>query len=111
MSVFLLEILNQLGQWLRPFQYQSALAIVATLLVIFGNDINGAIKALIAKQHFFIRTLIFVLICAFGYGLLAVWLTSLLAQYLANIPTVYLAPVLLCIFVVLGIYMQKKRYI
>ncbi len=109
-SVFI-EFFNDLGQWFRPYQYQAALAIIATLLVIFGNDINGAVKRLIGRQHFIIRTLAFVLVCAFGYGLLTVWLTSLLAQQLANIPTVYVVPVVFFIFVALGAYMQKQRHI
>lgn len=103
--------LTDVGQWFRPYQYQAALAIIATVLVIFGNDINGAIKKLIAKQHFIIRTLIFVLVCAFGYGLLTVWLTSLLATQLANIPTPYLLPCVFCAFCFLGMYAQKQRHI
>jgi len=103
--------LTDVGQWFRPYQYQAALAIIATLLVIFGNDINGAIKRLVAKQHFIIRTLIFVLVCAFGYGLLTVWLTSLLAMQLANIPTPYLLPSVFCVFFALGMYAQKQRHI
>ena len=111
MSSFALELLNTLGDWFRPYQYQSALAIIATVLVIFGNDLNSAIKRLVAKQHFIVRTTIFVLVCAFGYGLLTVWLTSLLAQQLAKLPNLYLVPVVFTIFFTLGMYAQKQRHI
>jgi len=103
--------LTDVGQWFRPYQYQAALAVVATVLVIFGNNINGAIKRLIAKQHFIIRTLVFVIVCAFGYGLLTVWLTSFFALQLAKIPTPYLLPCLSIVFFGLGIYAQKQRHI
>lgn len=105
------SLLIELGSWFRPYQYQTALAIVATLLVVFGNDINGAIKHLIRKQHFIIRTLLFVFICAFGYGLLTVWLTSVLAKYLALVPTLYIVPLIVGIFLCLGAYAQKQRHI
>lgn len=107
----MIELLTSLGQWFRPYQYQTALAIIATILVLFGNDINGAIKHLIRKQHFIVRTIVFIIICAFGYGLLTVWLTALLAQQLANIPTAYIVPLIVLIFAVLGLYAQKQRHI
>ncbi len=111
MSSIVFELFNDLGHWFRPYQYQSALAIIATVLVIFGNDINSSIKKLVAKQHFIVRTLVFVLVCAFGYGLLTVWLTSLLAQQLAKVPSLYLVPVVFSIFFTLGMYAQKQRHI
>ena len=44
MSSLIMATLTDVGQWSRPYQYQAALAIIATVLVIFGNDINSAIK-------------------------------------------------------------------
>lgn len=111
MSAVLVELLTELGQWFRPYQYQASLAIIATLLVVFGNDINSSVKKLLAKQHFIVRTSVFILICAFGYGLLTVWLTGLLAQQLAKVPSLYLLPVMFIIFFTLGIYAQKQRHI
>lgn len=111
MSSFIITTLTDVGQWFRPYQYQAALAIIATILVVFGNDINGAIKRLLAKRHFIIRTIVFVLVCAFGYGLLTVWLTALLAAQLAKIPTPYLLPCLFIAFFTLGVYAQKQRHI
>jgi hypothetical protein len=107
MNTFLIEV----GQWFRPYQYQTAMAIIATLLVVFGHDINSAIKKLIAKQHLIIRIIVFVLVCAFGYGLLTVWLTGLLSLQLAKIPNLYIVPAVLFIFILLGSYAQKQRHI
>jgi len=105
------EMLIELGQSFRPYQYQTALAIIATLLVLFGNDINNAIKGLIRKQHFVVRTTAFIVICAFGYGLLTVWLTKLLSAQLSQIPNLYIVPLIVAIFVGLGVYAQKQRQI
>ena len=111
MEAFFFTLFNELGLWCRPYQYQISLAIIATLLVIFGNDINASIKKLLCKQHLVVRLLAFIFICAVGYGLLTVWLTSLLTAQLASIPTVYLAPSIITTFVVLALYAQKQRHI
>ena len=105
------ELMIELGQWFRPYQYQSALAIVATLLVLFGSDINNAIKGLLSKQHFIVRTVAFIVICAFGYGLLTVWLTKLLSAQLSHVPSEFVVPLIIAIFIGLGMYAQKQRHI
>ena len=105
------ELLIESGQWFRVYQYQSAMAIVATLLVIFGNNINMIVKKAVAKQHLLVRCLVFILVCAFGYGLLTIWLTGLLAQQLAKIPSLYVLPTIISIFVLLALYAQKQRHI
>ena len=111
MSELINSSLIESGQWFRSDQYQCALAIIATILVIFGNDINNVIKHLVRKQHFIIRTLVFIVVCAIGYGLATVWLTGLLSQQLAKIPNLYIVPVVSLIFVALGLYAQKQRHI
>ncbi len=111
MSALIVDVFTDLGQWFRPYQYQAALAMIATLLVIFGNEINNTVKRLVAKQHFIVRTLVFILVCAFGYGLLTVWLTSLLAGLLAKVASLYLLPLVFIIFFLLGMYAQKQRHI
>ena len=105
------ELLIDIGQWFRGYQYQTAMAIVATVLVIFGNDINNAVRKLVAKQHFIIRCFTFIVVCAFGYGLLTVWLTRLLSQQLSQVPNSYVLPLTVAIFSVLGVYAQKRRHI
>jgi len=87
------------------------MAIVATLLVIFGNDINLIVKRAVAKQHLLVRCLVFILVCAFGYGLLTIWLTGLLAQQLAKIPSLYVLPTITVFFVLLALYAQKQKHI
>ncbi|MEW6992839.1 DUF3392 domain-containing protein [Colwelliaceae bacterium MEBiC 14330] len=111
MSALIVDVFTDLGQWFRPYQYQAALAMIATLLVIFGNEINNTVRRLVAKQHFIVRTLVFILVCAFGYGLLTVWLTSLLAGLLAKVASLYLLPLVFIIFFLLGMYAQKQRHI
>jgi len=105
------ELLIDIGQWFRGYQYQVAMAIVATVLVIFGGDINKMVRSLVRKRHFIVRSLTFVVVCAFGYGLLTVWLTKLLSQQLSQVPNIYILPLIVGIFLLLGAYAQKHRHI
>ena len=79
--------------------------------LVLGNDINNVVRRIVARQHFIVRCLTFVLVCAFGYGLLTIWLTKLLSQQLAQVPNLYVFPLILSIFFVLGAYAQKYKHI
>jgi len=105
------EILQWIANWFQPYLKQCAMAIIATLLVLYGSDINNAVKRMIAPMHFVLRTIVFILVCAFGYGMLAVWLTPLLASQIAKIPAIYQAPSILGFFIALGVIAQKQRQI
>ena len=107
----MIELIGPMDQFLREHVQQLSMAIIATLLVLFGNDINSAIKALIRRYHFVIRTIAFILICAFGYGLLTVWLTPLLAKALAKLSIQWFIPMVVLVFLSLGIYAQKQKHI
>lgn len=76
--------LTQFSALFVPHLYFLATAFVATMLVIFGTDLNRAVRSLIKKAHFVLRTLVFVILCAVGYGFITVqggiWLAQLLAQ-------------------------------
>jgi hypothetical protein len=107
----MLELLIQFGQWFRGYQYQTAMAIVATVLVIFGNDINNFVRKLVRKQNFVVRTLTFTLVCAFGYGLLTVWLSGIVSAQLSHVPNQYILPLIFSVFSLLGSYAQKHKHI
>lgn len=101
----------ELGLMIRPHLADIAMMIMATLLVIYGNNINQAIRRQLAGMHFVFRTLLFVLICAFGYGFATVWLTPVLAQLIAQLNTLYLPVAVLAIMLVLGILAERKKQI
>lgn len=108
---FVLSLFSQLGQIIRPYQSDIALALVASFLVITGGDINRYIKKQISSANFFVRTLIFVLVCTFGYGMLTVLLTNLLKAQLASLSASYFAIVIVLAFFGLGVYAERKRQI
>ncbi len=108
-----MDILQELIVWLsahmRPWVAQIAVAILATLLVLYGPVINRKVRALLGGAHFVIRLLVFVLLCTFGYGLLLVWSAPLLARAIAGMGSLYLAPVVILAFVLLGYLAERKN--
>ena len=109
--MMLMELLTSLGQWLRPYSADIALALVASLLVIGGNDINKWIKKQVGNAHFVIRTLVFILVCTFGYGALTVLLTQVLKTQLNALSASTLALVVLGSFMILGMMAQRRNQI
>lgn len=103
------DILLQLTMHVRPYLSQVAMMVVATLLVLYGNNINNSLKRHISHYNFVLRTLIFVLVCAFGYGLLLSWLTPILADTLRRLPSIYLGVTVIGLVLGLGILAERKR--
>lgn len=103
--------MDSITHFLRQHLHDIAVAIIATLLVIFGSDINRSIKGLVKRNHFVVRLAVFVLVCAFGYGLATVFLADLLVSLLRSIPGRFLAVWILLLFVLLGLVAERRRQI
>lgn len=87
------------------------MAIMATLLVIYGETVNRLLKRQIGGLHFILRTVIFILLCTFGYGALLIYATPLLSKLLASVGMIYLGPLVLGVFITLGTIAEKKNRI
>ena len=109
MPDFLYQLLLDWGALFRPYVRDIALAMVATCLVVFGDDLNRRVRRHTAALHFVWRTGIFILLCAFGYGALTIFLTPLVAGQLAKLSNLWLPWLSLGIFIVLGMLAQRKR--
>ncbi|RUO38509.1 DUF3392 domain-containing protein [Aliidiomarina shirensis] len=103
------EILLELGAWMRGHLTYISVMIAATLLVIFGNDVNRAVKRQIRHYHFFFRTIVFVLLCAFGYGILMNWMSPFIQFQLGLVSTRFLGPLVIGIMLALGIIAERKH--
>ena len=101
----LVDGLFYISQLTQPYIAEIALTLLATALVIFGDVINKHIKRMLSPYHFVIRTLVFVLICAFGYS------TPLVKQGLMMVPYLYRGVVIVALFLLLGYLAENRRYI
>ncbi|MEX0622814.1 DUF3392 family protein [Saccharospirillum sp.] len=99
---FITDLLLSLSGLIRPHLTFISSALVATLLVIYGNDVNRAVWTLIRRAHFIVRTLVFILLCAIGYGLIAVYLVPVISNLLLMAGSVWLGIVVVVVFVLVG---------
>ena len=97
--------------WCQPYYSEIALTLVATLLVIYGDVLNKRLKHLLSPHHFIIRTVVFVLVCAFGYGLLIVYAAPYIRQLILMLPSTYQGLSIVAVFLLLGYLAEHKRYI
>ena len=107
----LIEFLNYLGAFIYPWLTEVATAIVACLLVVFGADINRFLRRYFAGRSFLLRTLIFIIVNAFGYGLIIIHLSPLLAQYMTKVPTHWLFVLVVAVFFFIGSWAQRNRQV
>lgn len=103
----LIDLVVALSKWSRLHLRDIALAIMATALVLFGPTINAWVGRSIGHLNFVIRTFIFVLLCALGYGLAIIYLTPVVASTLGHLNNYTLAPVLLLVFILIGILADR----
>ncbi|HBO5445459.1 DUF3392 domain-containing protein [Pseudomonas aeruginosa] len=105
---YALDLIATLSRWSRSHLSDISLAIMATLLVLFGPAITAWVQQRIGSLNFVFRTLLFVLICAVGYGLAMVFVTPWLAKGLGYFNNYTLAPVLLLVFFVIGMIADRS---
>jgi hypothetical protein len=105
------QALIKLSRLLQPYNYHVAMTIMATVLVVFGDVLNKKIKRLLLGYHFLIRTFVFVLICAFGYGAIIVFCTPYLKDVIMLVPLSYRGISIILAFLLLGYLADNRRYI
>ncbi len=96
-----------LSQWSRGHLGEISMALMVATLVLLGPVINGWLRRQTAALHFVFRTLLFILVCAVGYGLAMIYLTPQLKLMLAQLNNYTLSPVLLVLFVLIGIFADR----
>lgn len=96
-----------LAENMRPHNKEIALAMVATLLVIFGDLINSMLRRLVSKQPIWLRVSAFIALCAFGYGTISVWLTPVLAGFLQSQNSVAYVTTVVLSFLIVGILAER----
>ncbi len=101
------DLLLQSAAHLKPYTAQLAVALVATLLVIYGDRINKTVRLLVRPYPFILRISAFVVLCTLGYGALTVWGASQLKMLMGSLPDVYFAPVVLLAFIILGVLAER----
>jgi lysylphosphatidylglycerol synthetase-like protein (DUF2156 family) len=96
-----------LADVMRPHNSEIALAMVATLLVIFGDHINRGLKYLVRKQPVWLRVMAFIGLCSIGYGALSVLLAPILSSFLQNQSALVYVITVIGSFLAVGILAER----
>ncbi|OIQ26623.1 DUF3392 domain-containing protein [uncultured Vibrio sp.] len=105
------DLLAPLGRYLAPYLLEISTALIACALVVFGSDINRMLRHALRAHHFIIRTIIFVLVNAFGYGLIIVKATPYLSRTLSGLNSGMMFTIVLVSFILIGLWAQRNRQI
>ncbi|MCQ4348642.1 DUF3392 domain-containing protein [Pseudomonas stutzeri] len=104
----LLDLFVTLSRWCRSHLDEIALAVIAALLVLFGPLLNAWLQRRVGSLNFVFRTLLFILLCALGYGMVIVHATPWLAKGLAQLNNYTLAPALALVFIGIGVIAERR---
>ncbi|MDE1208596.1 DUF3392 domain-containing protein [Vibrio aestuarianus] len=107
----MMNFLAPAGHYIAPYLGEISTAFIACLLVMLGSDINAFMRRLMLNQHFVVRTLAFILINAFGYGLIIIKASPYLAQTLSKLEQGMMFSIVMLSFTVIGIWAQRNRQI
>jgi hypothetical protein len=87
------------------------LAYSATVLSVYGGDINNSIKKMIRKHNFLVRFGIFVALCTFGYGFLTIVIGNILVAYMSQLSNVWLISIIAILFILIGLIAEERKHI
>lgn len=107
----ILSFFNTLGNYLTPYLSDISVAMIACALVMLGGDINRGLRAFLSGKHFLIRTLAFIGVNAFGYGLLIIKASPFLTSALLSIQPAFMLAIVLSTFIIIGMWAQKNRQV
>lgn len=95
----------------RPHLATLSVAIVATFLVLAGDNISRFLKRRLGGTPFVLRVLIFSFACTLCYGAIAVLVAPFVRHQLAGLSNTLLSPVLMGLFLAIGWIAERKNYI
>jgi hypothetical protein len=98
-------------RFIRGHLMEIMLAYSATVLSVYGGDINNSIKKMIRKHNFLVRFGIFVALCTFGYGFLTIVIGRILVAYMSQLSNVWLISIIAILFILIGLIAEERKHI
>ncbi len=107
---FFYQITTMLSAQMRPHISQIVIGFIATLLVVFGNDISGLVARLIKNLSFIFRLVILVAVCAVGYTIMTNMMNQFATDFLRSLSNRWLSVAVVAAFIAVGIVAERKKY-
>lgn len=103
------SLLIQLDQWMLLHLGMLITGLVATLLTVYGNRINGTFAKWTRSWNFILRYLGFVLLCTLGYAFLTDWLILELRHVISLIPREWRVGSIILSFAILALLAKREK--
>ena len=104
-------MIDYTANFLRSNLMYIAIGMVATAFAVFGVYLLKALKSMTRKMNFLIRLLIYILVYAFGIGLLSALTVKFIAGRLASLNNLHLVLAIGLVFLLLGISAKIQKQI
>ena len=98
-------------KFIRGHLMEIMLAYSATVLSVYGGDINNSVKKMIKKHNFFVRFGTFVALCTFGYGFLSLVIGKILVAYMSQLSNTWLISIIVALFILIGLIAEERNRI
>ena len=105
-----MSLIYNLASHIRPYTAEIAVALVATSLIIFGGAINSGVRTMVKTWNVVMRVVVFILLCAVGYGLLTTWLNGLLLGYLRGLSNEMFLLQVAVAFIAVGVMAERSHW-
>ncbi|UAA39059.1 DUF3392 family protein [Paraneptunicella aestuarii] len=106
---WLFSLNSDASNWLWNYRNVLVTSWIAVLLVLYGDNINRLLKRAMQPYHYILRMLSFVLLCSFGYGLLANYGEVAVSKLVGLPDRNWFAGMVISIYFVLGILAERKN--
>ena len=101
----------RLSQWMDPYLIEVCMAQVATFLVIHSGELDKYFRKLLKPTPFLVRVTGFVLLNAFGYGIVTIFGARVLTSFYWQIGSSGRVPVIISVFILIGILAERRKQI
>ena len=108
---FMDPFIKDFFRFIRGHLMEIMLAYSATVLSVYGGDINNAVKKMIKKHNFFVRFGTFVALCSFGYGFLSLVIGKILVAYMSHLSNTWLISIIVGLFILIGLIAEERNRI
>lgn len=106
-----MSIVTECSRLMRDHLTVIAMALVTSVMTVYGNDMTRVVRNAIKAHNFFVRASVFFFLVAFGYGALALVAGSLIGQMLGALNNHWLAPTVVVLFLIVAVAAEEKRQI
>ncbi|MCG7372286.1 DUF3392 domain-containing protein [Pseudomonas luteola] len=105
---YLLSLIAEASRWCRGHLAEIALALISTLLVMFGTEINNWMKQRLGNLPTFVRVPVLASASVSLYGAATTHLTPWVVKGLGQLNNYSLAPALLVGACLLGVLAERR---